>query len=195
MDGRFVIVLLVAAITAIAALLGAALALAAASALSLPTHTPGARYYKVRQGTIGSTICVNGWTKTIRPPASYTNTLKRVQLAQWHYADQNPSHYEEDHLISLELGGAPYSKRNLWPEPRALARKSDPKENAWHHRPCDAATAAANGARRPRPISRGHPRAAIRGLGILDNPEWKRHPRWEFRWPGCTPAGSMPGCR
>jgi hypothetical protein len=78
-------------LASVVALLAATLALAGAAALILPTHTPGARYYKVTQATIGKTICVKGWTKTIRPPATYTNTLKRVQLAQWHYADQNPS--------------------------------------------------------------------------------------------------------
>jgi hypothetical protein len=91
----------------------------------------------VTQATISSTICVRGWTATIRPPASYTNALKRAQLAQWHYADQNPSHYEEDHLISLELGGAPRSKKNLWPEPWSQARKSDPRENARHRKICN----------------------------------------------------------
>jgi hypothetical protein len=75
--------------------------------LILPTHTPGARYSKVTQGTIKTTICVKGWTATIRPPSSYTSALKRVQLVVWQYADTNQAHYEEDHLISLELGGAP----------------------------------------------------------------------------------------
>ena len=27
----------------------------------------------------------------------------------------------EDHLVPLDLGGAPYDPRNLWPEPRATA--------------------------------------------------------------------------
>jgi hypothetical protein len=53
------------------------------------------------------------------------------------YADQNLAHYEEDHLISLELGGAPYSKKNLWPEPCSQAHKSDPRENAWHKKLCN----------------------------------------------------------
>jgi hypothetical protein len=54
------------------ALLLAAFALAGATALIVPTHTPGARYSKVTQATIAKTICKSGWTKTIRPPASYT---------------------------------------------------------------------------------------------------------------------------
>jgi hypothetical protein len=95
----------------------AAIALAGTTSLILPTHTPGARYYKVKQAAISSTVCVKGWTKSIRPPASYTSSLKKQQLAEWAYTDQNPAHYKEDHLISLELGGAPYSKKNLWPEP------------------------------------------------------------------------------
>jgi len=128
---------LLLALAAAVALSAAALALAGAASLILPTHISGARYYKVTQATIGKTICVKGWTKTIRPPSNYTDALKRVQLAQWRYADQNPSHYEEDHLISLELGGAPYSQKNLWPEPWAQARKSDPRENAWHRKVCN----------------------------------------------------------
>jgi hypothetical protein len=104
--------------------------------LILPTHTPGVRYYKVKQSTLASTVCVPGWTKTIRPPASYTTALKEQQLAAWGYADQSPTHYEEDHLISLELGGAPRAKNNLWPEPRSQAKKSDPRENAWHKQVC-----------------------------------------------------------
>ncbi len=126
-------------LTAVVALLGAALAVASATALILPTHTPGARYSKVTQATISKTICVKGWTATVRPPAAYTNALKKAQLAEWHYADQNPSHYEEDHLISLEVGGAPRSKKNLWPEPHSESSKSDPMENVWHKEVCNGA--------------------------------------------------------
>ena len=125
------------ALAAVAALLTAGFALARDPAVILPTHTPGARYSKVTQATIASTVCKKGWTATIRPPASYTNALKRAQLAAWHYADQNPSHYEEDHLVSLEVGGAPRSTRNLWPEPHSQSRKSDPRENAWKKQVCN----------------------------------------------------------
>ena len=63
-----------------------------------PTHTPGALNPEVTQESIGATICRRGWTSTIRPPASYTNDLKRQQLAEYGYADRDPRHYEEDHL-------------------------------------------------------------------------------------------------
>ena len=71
----------------------------------------------ITQATIDQTICNPNWsTRTIRPPASYTNNLKRQQLAASKSKDKNPSHYEEDHFISLELGGHPRDPKNLWPE-------------------------------------------------------------------------------
>jgi hypothetical protein len=98
-------------------LLGMSLAFAQdARVVPDPTITPGFTNLDVTEATIGSTICVSGWTKTIRPPASYTTALKIKQLAEMGYADQNPSDYEEDHLISLEIGGHPTDPRNLWPE-------------------------------------------------------------------------------
>ncbi len=86
-----------------------------------PTLTPGALNPAVTQATIGSTICVSGWTATIRPPTSYTTGLKIEQIAQYGYANTSTSAYEEDHLISLELGGAPTDVRNLWPEPYTIS--------------------------------------------------------------------------
>jgi len=109
----------------VAGLAAAGVAVAAHSSLILPTHTLGLRYSKVTQATIHATICVKGWTKTIRPPSSYTTALKKAQLVEWQYADKRPGDYEEDHLISLELGGAPWSKKNLWPEPWSQARRDD----------------------------------------------------------------------
>jgi hypothetical protein len=52
----------------------------------------------------------------VRPPVAYTNQLKQEQLEGRDYTDQEPRDYEEDHLISLELGGAPKNEQNLWPE-------------------------------------------------------------------------------
>jgi hypothetical protein len=82
-----------------------------------PRLTPGALNPAVTQATIDSTICVSGWTATVRPPESFTYALKVQQIAQYGYSDTRTSSYEEDHLISLELGGSPADPRNLWPEP------------------------------------------------------------------------------
>ncbi len=128
MRGRVVLLALVAAAVV------AAGALASSAALILPTHTPGVRYSAVTQKTLFKTVCRVGWTKTIRPPASYTNALKKKQLVLFQYADLNPSHFEEDHLVSLELGGAPRATRNLWPQPWTQARRDDNGIEASLHR-------------------------------------------------------------
>ena len=79
------------------------------------------------------------------PPASYTSALKVRQIVQYGYTDTNPRDYEEDHLISLELGGAPRDPANLWPEPwfvvaadgeGAGARVKDRFENYLHAQAC-----------------------------------------------------------
>jgi hypothetical protein len=67
-----------------------------------------------------TTICLSGWTTKIRPPSAYTSALKLVQIVEYGYADRSPSHYQEDHLVPLELGGAPRDPANLWPEPNAV---------------------------------------------------------------------------
>lgn len=108
-----------------------------------PDHkrTPGAKNPAVTQATIASTICVAGWTDTVRPPSSYTTALKRKQLASGYAyrGDRKLSDYEEDHLISLELGGSPTSELNLWPEPYAAATGAhikDKVENKLHDLVC-----------------------------------------------------------
>lgn len=93
----------------------------AQSALPDPALTPGAVNPAVTQDNIGQTICVPGWTRTVRPPARYTSALKRRQIRQYGYTDHRMRLYEEDHLIPLSLGGAPMDPRNLWPEPRQSA--------------------------------------------------------------------------
>ena len=42
--------------------------------------TPGVADPAVTQGNIRSTICVSGYTATVRPPSAYTDALKRKQM-------------------------------------------------------------------------------------------------------------------
>lgn len=111
----------------------------------LPSPTPGAintapppGVYNpnVTQANISSTICVVGWTATVRPPQSYTSALKRQQIAARHLADTNPADYEEDHFIPLELGGAPSDPNNLWPQPHTTSVGKDAAENRLHAAVC-----------------------------------------------------------
>jgi hypothetical protein len=44
--------------------------------------------------------------------------------------------YQEDHLVSLELGGHPTDPRNLWPEPYPRASEMDAIENDLNERVC-----------------------------------------------------------
>ena len=101
-----------------------------------PNCTPGSLNSAVTQDTVSSTICSPGYTKTIRPPAAYTSTLKKQQIAEYGYLDTNLSSYEEDHLISLELGGNPTDPKNLWPEPHASLNEKDKVENYLNRQIC-----------------------------------------------------------
>ena len=94
--------------------------------------TPGVLNTAVNQSNIKNNICKPGWTATIRPTVSYTNKLKNDQLKTTYASyvkiwGDKTSAYEEDHLISLQLGGHPTDPKNLFPQPYAgnNARKKD----------------------------------------------------------------------
>ena len=109
--------------------------------------TPGVLNPDVTQETIRSTICVPGWTRTIRPPSSYTSRLKEEQMAAYGLTG-SPSDYQEDHLISLTIGGHPTDPRNLWPEPRPHAEEVDRVENELNAKVCSGELMLAEAQRR-----------------------------------------------
>ncbi len=111
------------------------------------TLTPGVLNAAVSQSTIEATICRRGWTRTIRPPVSYTNDLKRRGLLAYRLRGP-PSRYQEDHLISLELGGHPTDPRNLWPEPYPRASAVDRQENELNAQVCSGRMSLAEAQRR-----------------------------------------------
>lgn len=108
------------------------------------TRTPGAVNPEITEATINATICNPEWsTKAIRPASSYTTALKHRQMLEWGLAGRTAD-FEEDHVISLELGGHPTDPRNLWPEayePRPGAREKDEVENYLHRQVCSGAMA------------------------------------------------------
>jgi hypothetical protein len=112
-----------------------------------PARTPGVLNPDVTQSTIGTTICVSGWTRTIRPPTEYTNELKRRQMRAYG-VNGALSAYQEDHLISLELGGHPTDPRNLWPEPYPRASAVDQIENDLNAQVCAGALSLADAQQR-----------------------------------------------
>ena len=110
----------------------------------------------VTRDNLGSTICKAGWTRTVRPPSAYTAALKLAQIVEYGYADRVPSHYQEDHLVPLELGGAPRDPANLWPEPNEIvladgdhvgSNAKDSLENLLHRRVCAGTMALAEAQR------------------------------------------------
>ncbi len=94
------------------------------------TCTPG-----VVQTTDLNVICHTS-TKDRRPAASYTTALKKAQITEYGWQDTSPQSYEEDHLISLELGGDPIDPKNLWPEPHVGQFNSGEKDRIenWLHK-------------------------------------------------------------
>lgn len=98
-------------------------------------RTPGVVNPDVTQANIAATVCKRGWTRTIRPPTDYTNALKVRQLRDYGVGG-SLSDYQEDHLISLELGGHPTDPRNLWPEPYPRAAEVDAIENQLNAKVC-----------------------------------------------------------
>lgn len=95
----------------------------------------------VASGATAAELCAKGYrTESVRPAEDYTEALKKRQLStEPRYTDLNPAHYEEDHLISLEIGGSPDDPRNLWPEPYAGkcgAHVKDKLENRLHELVC-----------------------------------------------------------
>ncbi len=116
-------------------------ALPESAALPNPRLTPGVADPRVTQANIHQTICVRGYSRSVRPPEAYTEPLKRQQVAEYGYADTRLSDYEEDHELSLELGGSPTDPRNLWPEPHDVqggwgSYAKDRLENRLHKLVC-----------------------------------------------------------
>jgi 5-methylcytosine-specific restriction endonuclease McrA len=90
----------------------------------------------VTQDNIKQTVCVKGWTSTVRPPVSYTNRIKHNLLPK----GRSVQEYELDHIVSLSCGGAPKSIDNLWLQPwkgehGALAK--DKLERQLHKEVCN----------------------------------------------------------
>lgn len=105
------------------------------------TETPGAIDPRVTQANIAETICAVGWTKTIRPPYRLMKSIK-LRFMRSRKLSDDPSAYELDHLIPLELGGCPDCEANLWLElfePMPGAYEKDEVENYLHRQVCSGA--------------------------------------------------------
>lgn len=100
-----------------------------------PRVTPESLFAAPNPTTPGVGLCSQGYTtRWVRPSSAYTDQQKRLQMTEYGFADALNQH-EEDHLIPLELGGAPSDPANLWPEP-GLPNPKDSLETYLRNRVC-----------------------------------------------------------
>ncbi|MFD0327114.1 DUF3761 domain-containing protein [Streptacidiphilus monticola] len=144
----------------------------------------------VTQATIAATICAGGWTDTIRPSAAYTEQLKKAQLAAAHLPNQRPSAYEEDHIIPLELGGAPANPANLRPVPLTRATRDDRLENTLHDAVCSGAMTLATAQTKIAAAKAGEPLSAVPTTSPAGPPSTTRSPAPPPSQPATTPPRS-----
>jgi len=71
----------------------------------------------VDEDTIDLTICVAGYTKSVRPATSYTNEVKKKLMREAGIDAAKISDYELDHIVPLALGGHPRKLSNLMLQP------------------------------------------------------------------------------
>lgn len=83
------------------------------SASATQAVPPAALNPDVRPDTVRSTICVPGYTASVRPSTSFTTGVKLRLLRDASLAPDAASAYELDHRIPLSLGGHPRALANL----------------------------------------------------------------------------------
>lgn len=111
--------------------------LVAAHVLPDDAH-PGVINPNVTRDNIKSTICVHGWTATVRPPTSYTDKLRNALTPPGF----KPLDGELDHRLSIEDSGSPTDPKNLWWQAyrdRYGARVKDRLETALKRKVCSGA--------------------------------------------------------
>jgi hypothetical protein len=104
----------------------------------------------VTQANIKQTICVAGWTATVRPPVAYTSRVKRKQLdvaiATGTYPKTSKMQdFELDHILPLSSGGAPKDTHNLTLQLWSDATKKDVVEKLVQRRICSGRITLAQG--------------------------------------------------
>lgn len=93
----------------------------------------------VTEGTVRQTICVSGYTKSVRPATSFTKGIKAKLLRKAGIDEARASDYELDHIVPLALGGHPRKLSNIalqpWEGEHGALRK-DALETRMHALVC-----------------------------------------------------------
>lgn len=134
-----------------------ALALASSASLLLALAAPALAFEipnaRLTPGALGPTdaarattqeICTRGYAHRARPP--YDNAWRRYRTAlfrEYGIPHERWSLFTVDHLVPIELGGLPFGARdgawdlrNVWPQPKAEAKRKDVVEDALHAAVC-----------------------------------------------------------
>jgi hypothetical protein len=93
----------------------------------------------VTQFTIRHTICVKGWTASIRPPVSYTNEIKKQRMREMGLPLELIGNFQLDHKLPLSLGGSPDDIRNLVLQDHDEAGEKDAVERCLPAAVCSGA--------------------------------------------------------
>ena len=101
----------------------------------------------VTELSLAKTVCVVGYTATIRPATSYSNGVKAKLLQEAGLDASHMDDYELDHIVPLGVGGHPRKLSNLvlqpWRGPNS-ATKKDGLERRLQHMVCDGQIALAD---------------------------------------------------
>ena len=71
----------------------------------------------VTEETVNLTICVSGYTQSVRPATSYTHGVKVKLLREAGIDESRINDFELDHIVPLALGGHPRKLSNLALQP------------------------------------------------------------------------------
>lgn len=112
------VVTVIAAVVAGATLHPARIALDPPVAMSLADP-------RVRQDSIGATVCVRGYTRRQRPAHRHTRRIKMQRLAAMGLGPEHAGRYQLDHRLPMILGGAAADPVNLVLQERGEAGAKD----------------------------------------------------------------------
>ena len=90
----------------------------------------------VTPATMNATICKPGWAATVRPPRAWAYRQK-LALIKTTGAKQAPGRYVADHIVPIEIGGAPHDRANLMLQTIAAGHKKDRLENTLRRGVCN----------------------------------------------------------
>lgn len=113
-----------------------------ASAATLPNE-PGA--VATTDATI---VCARGYAERVRPRGALWRTIKEALYERASLPRGDRYGYVADHIVPLELGGAPADLENLWLQPYDESHAKDRVEDALKILVCDGRMSLVDAQRR-----------------------------------------------